>query len=238
MTTKTKKTRRQINEEREERDIRVWSIAETQQPCSSRQISAEVDVPDRTVGAILKRNKYHCYKVAVTQEIFPDDYVRRMEFCEVMMEKANENEAFIRNILFTDESSFALHGRHNSSITRYWSQENKHLRVPLRTQYPKKLMSLDINLEEIWYQQDGCPAHNAREVCEFIETTFPERVISGRGTIKWPPRARNLGELRAKIIAALQSITPDMLTNMRKEFFDRLGYCLAQQGGLFEPLIH
>ncbi|KAJ8962884.1 hypothetical protein NQ318_001293 [Aromia moschata] len=193
---------RQINEEREERDIRVCSIAETKQSCSSRQISAEVDVPDRTVRAILKRNKYHCYNVAVTQEIFPDDYVRRMEFCKVMMEKANENETFIRNILFTDENSFAFHDRRNSSITRYWSQENKHLSVPLRTQYPQKVnvwtgilgdfiigpffidgnltarkylnllrneiipivKALAINREEIWYQQDGCPAHNAREV--------------------------------------------------------------------------
>ncbi|KAJ8940799.1 hypothetical protein NQ318_007885, partial [Aromia moschata] len=47
-------------------------------------------------------------------------------------------------------------------------------------------------------------------------------------------RAHNLNELRTKIVA-LQSITPDMLTNMRKEFFDHLGYCLAQQDGIFEP---
>lgn len=221
---------RQINEEREQREISVCSLAEVHAPCSSTQISTEVDVPDRTVRAILTRNKYHCYKVAATQEIFLEDCTLRMEFCESMMEKANENETFIRNILFTDESSFSLHGRHNPSVTRYWSRENKHLSLPLRTQYPQKVnvwagilgdsiigpffidgnltaqkylnllrdeiipavRALGIDLGEIWYQQDGCPAHNARVVQQFLETTFPDRLISGRGTIKWPPRSPDL----------------------------------------------
>jgi hypothetical protein len=119
-----------------------------------------------------------------------------------MREKIDENEHFLQNVLFTDESSFPLHGHHNPSVARYWSRENKHLSVPLRTQYPQKvnvwagilgnnivgpffingnlngerylqllqqqilpaIRNLNVNLEEIWFQQDGCPAHNARQV--------------------------------------------------------------------------
>ncbi|KAJ8939026.1 hypothetical protein NQ318_011315 [Aromia moschata] len=73
-----------------------------------------------------------------TQEIFPEDQTRRMEFCEEMMEKANGNGRFIEQILFTDESSFSLHGHHNPSVAVGYSRENKHLSIPQRTQYPQK----------------------------------------------------------------------------------------------------
>jgi len=100
-------------------------------------------------------------------------------------------------------------------------------------------------------------------VKEYLEFTFPGRIISGFGTVKWPPRSpdfspndfflwgyvqntvynphrklRNLNELRLKIIDALHNVTPDMLSHVRREFYNRLGYCLAQEGGIFEPLIH
>lgn len=55
------------------------------------------------------------------------------------MEKANNDDEFISNILFTDEATFPLHGQHNSSVTRYWSRENQHRTLSLRTQYPRKL---------------------------------------------------------------------------------------------------
>jgi len=224
-----------------------------------------------------------------------------MEFCEEMRRKVDENEDFIKNILFTDESSFSLHAPHNPAVARYWSQENKHLSVPLRTQYPKKLniwagilgdnivgpfvingtlngerylemleqvivpavRNLNVNFRDIWFQQDGCPAHNARPVQEFLGRTFPGRLICHRGTIPWPARSpdltpldfylwghlkhqiyrypherpANLDELRAKILQFSNSITPEILSNVRTEFYDRLGYCEAQQGNLFEHLI-
>jgi hypothetical protein len=219
-----------------------------------------------------------------------------------MREKIDENEHFLQNVLFTDESSFPLHGHHNPSVVRYWSRENKHLSVPLRTQYPQKvnvwagilgnnivgpffingnlngerylqllqqqilpaIRNLNVNLEEIWFQQDGCPAHNARQVQSVLAETFPGRLICTRGTIQWPARSpdltpnnfflwghltqsiyghrhnrpRNLDELRVKIVQIANSITQEMLTNVRREVYDRLGYCEAQQGGLFEHLLH
>ncbi|KAJ8936931.1 hypothetical protein NQ318_007055 [Aromia moschata] len=217
----------------EKRQIIKWYYAaEVNFPCNSNQISDELDIQPRTVRKILKRNKFKCYKLQTTQEIFPEDQTRRMEFFEEMMEKANGNGRCIEQILFTDESSFSLHGHHNPSVAVGYSRENKHLSIPQRTQYPQKvnvwagilgnsiigpffidgnlnaekylnllrdqiiptLQRLNINLEEIWYQQDGCPAHNAIAVLEMLENT-------------------------------------------RQEFYNRLGYCLAQSGGLFEPLI-
>ncbi|KAJ8961805.1 hypothetical protein NQ318_021408 [Aromia moschata] len=121
----------------------IGNLAEVNFPCNSNQISDELDIQPRTVRKILKRNKFKCYKLQTTQEIFPEDQTRRMEFCEEMMEKANGNGRFIEQILFTDESSFSLHGHHNPSVAVGYSRENKHLSIPQRTQYPQK--KFDIN---------------------------------------------------------------------------------------------
>lgn len=291
-----------MNQERQEREVEVCALVETSEPCSSTKIAEELEMPRQTVRDILKRNKYKAYKVEKTQEIFPWDCVRRMEFCEVMMERANQDEHFISNILFGDESSFPLHGHHNPSVVRYWSRENQHLSIALRTQYPQKLnvwagmlgdsiigpLYIDgnlngqkyldllgtqiipavhaipgIDINNVWFQQDGCPAHNTAAVQEFLDANFPNRIIGSRGTILWPPRspdlspndfflwgfikstiyqhkhgrANNLDELRAKINDAMVNISPQMLFNVRESFYDRLGYCLAKEGGIFEPFI-
>lgn len=289
-------------EERQNRDIDICAFVEASEPCSSTKISAELNVNARTVRRVLKRNGYHCFKVQTTQELFPEDNFRRMEFCEIMLNRQNENEHFLENIVFCDESSFSLHKKHNPSVTRYYSKKNKHLSVAVRTQRPQKLnvwtgmlgdhiigpffidgnlngrkylqllqnevipsiRRLPINFQAVWFQQDGCSSHNYRAAIDFLNQTFPDRLISTHGTINWPARscdlspndfflwgfikeeiyrhdyerARNLAELRQKIINFCANITPEQLRSMRRNLYDRFGYCLAKEGGLFEPSIH
>lgn len=121
----------------------------------------------------------------------------------------------------------------------------------------------DINFQNVWFQQDGCPAHCTRAVCDFLNETFPDRLIAKFGTIKWPARspdlsvndfflwghvkssiygfqeqrARDLNELGVKITNALTAIPHETFFDVRREFYDRLGHCLAQEGGLFEHLL-
>lgn len=222
----------QENDEIERRDVMVCSALAEDDTKSTREVAEELGtVSHTTVNKIWRKNGLKCYRYEKTQEILPEDNIRRMEFCEAVMEKANHDEQFIENILFTDESSFPLHGKHNSSIMRYWSEENQHRSVALRTQFPQKvnvwtgilgrhvvgpffiegnlnavkylrllqtrvlptITALpDINMDRIWFQQDGCPAHNAHQVRVFLENTFPERIIAGFGTIRWPPRSPDL----------------------------------------------
>lgn len=47
-------------------------------------------------------------------------------------------------------------------------------------------------------------------------------------------RAEDLGQLRQKIVQILGSISNQTFINVRQEFYDRLGYCLAKAGDLFE----
>lgn len=122
---------------------------------------------------------------------------------------------------------------------------------------------LEVNFD-IWFQQDNCPAHTARLVQAFLKETFPESLIISGGTIVWPPRspdltpldfffwgyvkqsiyghehnrARNLQELKQKIIDCANTITPVMFLHVRENFYHRLAYCQEQRGGLFEHLIN
>jgi hypothetical protein len=114
--------------------------------------------------------------------------------------------------------------------------------------------------QEIWFQQDGCPAHFGLGVRNFLNDSFPNCWIGRGGAINWPARSPDLalcdfflwGHLKSKIYkrrhpdinslreaitAECALITERQLANVRNAFYNRLGYCLFQNGGLFEYLL-
>ncbi|KAJ8948249.1 hypothetical protein NQ318_013237 [Aromia moschata] len=68
-----------------------------------------------------------------------DDPYRRLEFCEIMANRCQDNPLFIKNTLFSDEATFVLNGTVNKQNCRYWSIENPHLMMEANTQYPEKV---------------------------------------------------------------------------------------------------
>lgn len=50
-------------------------------------------------------------------------------------------------------------------------------------------------LNDIWYQQDGCPAHNTREVQELLMQEFNNKLIANHGPISWPARSPDIAPL-------------------------------------------
>ncbi|XP_020295795.1 uncharacterized protein LOC109860838 [Pseudomyrmex gracilis] len=102
--------------------------------------------------------------------------------------------------------------------------------------------------DNVWFQQDGAPAHFGLQVRAFFDHIFPEKWIGRRGTLKWPPRSPDLnpldyffeGHLKSKVYATkplnLQDlknrirdevtlITRDQLQNVINSFYVRLGQC-------------
>ena len=113
------------------------------------------------------------------------------------------------------------------------------------------------NFNNTYFQQDGAPPHYARSVREYLDATFPGRVIGRRGTIEWPPRSpdmspldyflwgyvkskvyatkpANLAELERRITEAIQSIPPEMIQRAVAGFYDRIGHCQLNNGGHIE----
>jgi hypothetical protein len=65
----------------EENQLNVLLTVAENPHIGQRSISLEVDVERRTVQRILKAHKMHPYHIQLFQELFPEDYQRRLEFC-------------------------------------------------------------------------------------------------------------------------------------------------------------
>jgi len=115
--------------------------------------------------------------------------------------------------------------------------------------------------ETLIFQHDGAPAHYSRRVREILDTHFRDRWIGRGGPIVWPARSPDLNvldyfvwgyikasvehrrhgtqdEVRNEIIAAFQTITPDMAHRATRQISRRAQLCLQVQGRHFEQLLH
>lgn len=122
------------------------------------------------------------------------------------------------------------------------------------------LNNLNFDLNKVWFQHDGAPAHYSRQVREFLNIAFPQRWIGRGGEIQWPPRSpdlspndfsywgfmktkvfsgelENIDQLKRTIIQVSQTFTPQMVNSVLNNFYNRLGYCLAVNGSIFENLL-
>lgn len=266
---------------------------------SSRIVGKNVGYSQTRVLQVLKKYNFKPYKLHTHQELQERDFETRNNFCEVMFQKATENNNFIKNICFTDESTFFLHTKPNKQNHRVWSCVNPRQVISTRTQYPKKvniwagILNHNIigpfviegnlngekylrllrdqvipqireiaNINQVWYQHDGCPSHFVRPVTRLLDETFPNRWIGRGGPIHWPPRSPDMApndfflwpylgnkvftasskynsieEVQNAILLKANNIDARILANVRQEFYDRLSHCLIQNGGLFEHLL-
>lgn len=111
-----------------------------------------------------------------------------------------------------------------------------------------------------WFQQDGCPAHNTGDVRAVLAMRFGDRVIGNDYPTHWPARSpdlapcdyflwgylhdqlydgiafENIEALENEIRRILVNIPQQLLINTTNDFYERLGFCAAANGGLFEHL--
>lgn len=112
-----------------------------------------------------------------------------------------------------------------------------------------------------YFMQDGCGAHNARRVAEYLDQYFRGNWIGTNGPIRWPPRSpclnpmdyfvwgfvknqiydknmpNNLQELRQRIVDAFEKITPEMVDKTTSQMSRRIALCIQQNGLHFEQLL-
>ncbi|XP_024869057.1 uncharacterized protein LOC112452865, partial [Temnothorax curvispinosus] len=106
---------------------------------STSKVAQATEVSTFSIRKILKKEKWHPFKITFTQELTECDFDRRNEFCDEMMRRCDNDNTFLDNIIFSDEASFELNGTVNRQNCRYWSDENPHWMRDLHTQYPQKL---------------------------------------------------------------------------------------------------
>ena len=50
-------------------------------------------------------------------------------------------------------------------------------------------------MNDHWCQQDGAPAHSSKVVLDWLETSFPQRLISIKSSFPWPANSPDLNPL-------------------------------------------
>ena len=112
----------------------------------------------------------------------------------------------------------------------------------------------DMNLEDMWFQQEGATSNAANVAINLLETKFGERVISRNGPVGWPPRSCDLKpldyflwgyiksmvcankpativELRTNIEREIAAVSADLCLKIVKNWVQRLDFCKRACGG-------
>jgi hypothetical protein len=118
------------------------------------------------------------------------------------------------------------------------------------------LLQLEDHEPNVVFQQDGAPPHLARIVREFLDLHFPGCCVGHDGRIPWPPRSLDItpldfflwgyvkdivyktpvtfGEPKLRIVAAIETVTPQILENTWKEVEYRLDILRGTKGAHVE----
>lgn len=80
-------------------------------------------------------------------------------------------------------------------------------------------------MDGYWFQQDGAPAHTAREAMNLLREFFPDRIISKNGDFPWPPRSPDMtppdfflwGYLKSKVYVNKPKSLRALKNNIRNE---------------------
>lgn len=116
--------------------------------------------------------------------------------------------------------------------------------------------------QQMWWQQDGAPAHNAHMVTNFLQNRFGNNFIANASPLlRWPARSpdlspldyffwgtlkdmvylskpQNLEDLKNKIRNACRRITPQMIiATCTRNLLTRLEACVTAEGLHFEHLL-
>lgn len=122
----------------EQNEVLVLGSVLVKNQQSLREIAMESGNSITSAWRILRRHKFHPYGIRLTQELKEADYGLRLDFCEEM-ENLMRDPNFLKNICFTDESTFHLNGYVNRHNCRYWCEQNPNEYREAHTQRLKKL---------------------------------------------------------------------------------------------------
>lgn len=123
----------------EANEIEVLGQIAADPTLSTRRLATVSNIKRSTIQRILKRHKFHPYKIHLVQQLNEDDFDRRLEFCEVMTARIADNGNFLFNICFSDECTFFLNSTVNRHNCRYWADTNPRIFHEVHTQTPQKL---------------------------------------------------------------------------------------------------
>lgn len=107
----------------------VLQYFEDQPKTSLRQSARHFQVHHRTVHRIIKREKWHPFKFIKVHTLLERDKLIRLNYCQWLLNKIEEDSDFLSQICWTDESTFTRNGMWNQHNLHHWAPKNQNPRV-------------------------------------------------------------------------------------------------------------
>ena len=92
---------------------------------SVRRTSLELRMPRSTVHKVLHtRLRLHAYKLQLVQELKPNDRPQREAFATEILSRIDEDNDYLKHVVFSDEATFHTCGKVNRHNVRIWRSEH------------------------------------------------------------------------------------------------------------------
>lgn len=99
----------------------------------------ELDISPASFHRIIKELGFRPFKPCAAIELSDDDFDRRHEFFQSMVDRIEAERTILNKIIWSDESEFKLNGTINLHNCRYWASSNPQELIP-RSQYADGVM--------------------------------------------------------------------------------------------------
>lgn len=130
----------------------------------------------------------------------------------------------------------------------------------LKSKFIPALRRRSVNMDDVWFQQDGATPHTAGDVINFLTETFGDKFISFKTEREWPPHSpdlnpldfflwghlkervynpmpENTSDLKSAIRREMRKIPRDVCSNVINNFKHRLDVIITQNGRHIEHLL-
>lgn len=136
---------------------------------STRQLSQEIGVSQSSIVRILHEEGLHPYKFQLVHGLSEDDYDRRMEFCEWILDKTRSTTDFHNRILFSDEAVFHVAGVVNRHNLHYWAPENPHATLEKSNNRESVTVWCMLSVEGVEAFDINFATMNGERYCQILE---------------------------------------------------------------------
>lgn len=130
----------------------------------------------------------------------------------------------------------------------------------LRAYLKPNLQRFGVEIQILWFQQDGATAHTVRNAMWVLGTIFPDHVNSGRGNTEWPARSsylhvcdlfiwgyikswvyvkqpRTIEDLKKNLRDELAAVSPIVLQWVMQNFQKQVQECVNNNGHYLKDIV-
>ena len=100
----------------------ILAFAALNPHASSKQIEKKNGIGQRSVLRILHQHNFHPYRVSLHQNLYGNDFLKRVNFCNWIRREISTDISFLSHVFFSDEANFKNTGNVKRHNMHYWAR--------------------------------------------------------------------------------------------------------------------